>query len=141
MVLETYIFFLKKKASQLFWKKKIASKIRKMDQNGPKQSFLNLLKNLVINFYWICSIMKIYIICCVHTQISYLGKFLLVGYMTQCSQPIKSQDFSTNPISRTNRWNSRLVNEWHSITLACTHTHQYLFRCGNVACAKLHMVS
>ena len=49
-----------------------APKVGKM---GPKYGFLNLLENLVINFYWICSIMKIYIICCVPAQISYLGKF------------------------------------------------------------------
>ena len=32
---------------------------------GQKLGFLNLVKNLVFNFYWISSIMKIYIICCV----------------------------------------------------------------------------
>ena len=42
---------------------------------GQKQGFLNLLKNLVINFYLICSKMKNYIICCVPAQIPYLGKF------------------------------------------------------------------
>ena len=56
-------------------------------ENGPKmgqkQSFLNFLKNLVTNFYWICSIMKIYIICCVPTQIPTIIYF-----------------------SRTNQWNS-----------------------------------
>ena len=31
---------------------------------GQKQGLLNLLKNLGINFYWICSIMKIYLIGC-----------------------------------------------------------------------------
>ena len=36
---------------------------------GPKQGFLNLLKNFVINFYWICCcIMKIYIIYSVFSQ-------------------------------------------------------------------------
>ena len=42
---------------------------------GQKQGFLNLLKNLVINFYCICFMMKIYIICYVPAQISYLGYF------------------------------------------------------------------
>ena len=33
------------------------------------------------------------------------------------------------------------VNEWCAITLACTLTHHYLFRCAIVACAKLYMTS
>ena len=33
-------------------------------ENGPKIGFSEFLKNLVINFYWIYSIMKMYIICC-----------------------------------------------------------------------------
>ena len=37
-------------------------KLGKWIKNGPKQSVFNLLKNLVVKFYWICSIMKIYII-------------------------------------------------------------------------------
>ena len=49
-------------------------------QNGPKlgqkQFLFNLLKNLLINFYWICFIMKSYIICCVSRKIPYLVKFL-----------------------------------------------------------------
>ena len=32
----------------------------------------NLLKDLVIDFYWICSIMKFYVICYVPVQILYL---------------------------------------------------------------------
>ena len=48
-------------------------------EKGPKmvqkQGFFNLLENLVIDFYWIWSIMGIYTICCVPTQIPYLGKF------------------------------------------------------------------
>ena len=51
---------------------------------SQKQDFLSL----VINFYWICSIMKIYIICCVPGQVSYLGKFLFLRYGPKCSQPI-----------------------------------------------------
>ena len=42
---------------------------------SPKQSFSNLLKNLVINFYWICSIMNIYI-CCSCTN-SIFGKIFV----------------------------------------------------------------
>ena len=37
---------------------------KNIPKTGPKQGFSNLLKNLVIHFYWIRSIMKIYIICC-----------------------------------------------------------------------------
>ena len=40
----------------------------------PKKGFLNLKKNLVINFHWICSIMNMFIICCVPAQILYFGK-------------------------------------------------------------------
>ena len=41
----------------------------KWTKNGPKTGFLNLLKCLVINFCWVCSLMKTYIICCVLAQI------------------------------------------------------------------------
>ena len=51
----------------------------KNNGNGPKIDqkqgvFFNLKKNLVINFHWICSIMKIYIISCVPAQILYCEK-------------------------------------------------------------------
>ena len=55
--------------------------------------FLNLKKNLVINFPRICSIMKIYIICCVPIQILYLGKMLFLRDRPKCSQPFKLRDF------------------------------------------------
>ena len=52
--------------------------------NGPKmcqkQGFLNLLENLIINFYWICSIMKINIICCIPAQILYLWKLFFLRH-------------------------------------------------------------
>ena len=76
-------------------------KLGKWTKNGPKKGFLNLLKNLVINIYWICSKLKIYIICCVSTQIPYLGKFLFLRYAPKCSQPIKLQDFLIDHIFRT----------------------------------------
>ena len=76
--------------------------------NGPKmdqkQGFFNLLENLVINFYWIWSIMKIYIICCVPAQIPYLGKFLFQRYGPKCSQLNRLQDFLINHIYRTNTY-------------------------------------
>ena len=74
-------------------------------QNEPKTGFFfNLLENLVISFYWIWSIMTIYIICCVPAQIPYLWKFLFLRYQPKCSQPIRLQDFLINNISRTNQW-------------------------------------
>ena len=49
----------------------------KVGQKWAKNGFFNLLENLGINFYWIWSIMKIYIICSVPAQILYLGKFFV----------------------------------------------------------------
>ena len=45
--------------------------MEKWTKNNGKKGFLNLKKKLVINFHWIFSIMKIYIICCVPAQIPY----------------------------------------------------------------------
>ena len=57
-------------------KKFFPQKLGKWTKNRPKAGFFfNLLKNLVINFYWIRSIMKVYIICSVPAEIPYLGKF------------------------------------------------------------------
>ena len=82
-------------------------------ENGPKmgqkQGFFNLLRNLVIKFYWTICIMKIYIICCVPAQIPHLGKFLCLRYGPKCSQPISVQDFLLNHTSRTNQSNSSIV--------------------------------
>ena len=90
-----------------FWEKffwpKIGKKSPKMGQN---QGFFNLLENLVINLYWIWSLMEIYIIGCVPAQIPYLGKFLFLRYGPKCSHPIRLQDFLINHISKTNQWNS-----------------------------------
>ena len=69
------------------------------EKNISSQKFLTMLKSFVINFYWICWIMKIDIICCVPAQIPYLGKFLRYG--PKCFQPIRLQDFLINHISRT----------------------------------------
>ena len=72
-------------------------------KTGQKQDFLNLLKDVVINFCWICSIMKMYIIWCVPAQIPFLGKFLFLRYGPKCSQPVKLQDFLISLISRTSQ--------------------------------------
>ena len=71
-----------------------------------RQGFLNILKKFVINFYWICSIMKMHIICYVPAKIPYLGKFWFLKYGPKSSQSIRLQDFLINYISRTNKWNS-----------------------------------
>ena len=61
--------------------------------NGSKIGFLNLKKNLVINFHWICSIMNMFIICCVPAQILCLGKILFLRCRPKYSQPIKLHNF------------------------------------------------
>ena len=48
-------------------------KLGKLTKNGLKTGVLNLLKNLVVNFYGICLIMKIYI----NAQIQYLKEHVL----------------------------------------------------------------
>ena len=58
---------------------------------GQEQCFFNLLKDLAINFYWICSIMKIYIICCVASEILYLKIFV---------PEMRAEMFSANQIAR-----------------------------------------
>ena len=61
-----------------------------------KKGYLNLLTDLDINFYWICSIIKTYVICCIPSQTPYLGKFLFQRYGPKCYQPIRLQDFLIN---------------------------------------------
>ena len=86
-------------------KKILPQKLAKWARN---MFFFNLLKNFVINFYLICSIIKIYFICCVPAQIPYFGRFWFLRYGPKCSQPIRLQDFLINHISRRNRWNSQI---------------------------------
>ena len=59
----------------------LLQKFGEMGQNG----FLNSKKNLVVSFHWICSIIKIYIICCVAAQIQYLRKILFLRYRQKCA--------------------------------------------------------
>ena len=98
-------------------------KLGKWTKNGPKTRFFDLLKNLVINFYWICSIMKIYIIFCVPAKIPYFGKFLFFTYGPKCSQPIRLQDFLISHISRINNWKS-----WIFYMLIQIHINQKLIK-------------
>ena len=67
---------------------------------GQKWGFLNLKKSLVNHFHWICSIMKIYIICCVPALILYLRKIFFLSYRPKWLQPIRLQDFLINHFSR-----------------------------------------
>ena len=53
---------------------------QKMGKMGQKQEFLNLLENLVMNFFWIWSIEKFYDVCCILAQILYLGKIWFLRY-------------------------------------------------------------
>ena len=50
MVLETH---MKLQVTELsfFWEKVLPQKSGKLTKSGPKTGFLNLLKNVVINFY------------------------------------------------------------------------------------------
>ena len=52
-----------------------------------------LLENLVINFSWIWSIMKVYIVSYILAQILYLRKIWFLRYGQKCSWPIRLQDF------------------------------------------------
>ena len=52
-------------------------KLGKWTKNGPKTGFFEFIENFVINFYGICSIIKIYIICCVPCTNSLFGKILV----------------------------------------------------------------
>ena len=64
---------------------------------------------MVNNIHWNCSIMKIYIICCVPAQILCLGKILFLRYKPKWSQPVRFQDFLNQHFSRTNQWNSIIL--------------------------------
>ena len=55
--------------------------------------------------------MKIYIICCVPEQISYLGKFLFLRYGPKCSQPIRLQYSLINHINESSFHEIEQINE------------------------------
>ena len=61
-------------------------KIGKWAKNRSKIGFFEFFPRL-------CSVVKIYIICCVSVQIFYLGKMLFLGYIPKCSQSIRLWDF------------------------------------------------
>ena len=101
---------------------------QKVDQ---KQSFLNLFRNLVIDFYWMCSVKKIYI-CCVPTQIPYLGSFC---FWDMEQYIIRQWYILINHISWTNQWNSlafcmliqiHIIFEWTSSKICVQSGHRTL---------------
>ena len=53
-----------------------------MPQKGQNKVFFNLTEILAIGFFWICSIMKIYIIYCVPVQVPYLVPEIWVRMFT-----------------------------------------------------------
>lgn len=68
---------------------------------GQKCFVLNLLKSLVIAFFWICFIIKIYITWRVPTQILCLQNIWFAIYGTKCYQGIRLQKFYFSYIIRT----------------------------------------
>ena len=97
-----------------------APKTGKMGQKWAKnRGFFTILKKFVINFDWICYIMKIFIFCCVPAQIRYLGKFWFLRYGPKCSQPIRLQDFLIKHLSRINQRNSLIfLRAWSEMCVA-----------------------
>ena len=71
-----------------------------------KTLFVPKIGEMDLKFRWICSIMKIYVVCCVPAQILSLRKILFLKYSPKCSHPIRLHDFQINHFSRTNGWNS-----------------------------------
>ena len=77
-------------------------------ENWPKRGFLNLLKNLVINFFnefalsWILKLFPVFL------HISHIWDFFLLRHGPKCSQLIRLQDFLINNISVTN-FSNRLI--------------------------------
>ena len=83
-----------------------------------KQGVFEFIEKLVINFYWICSTMKIYIVCNTANNIKsstnpIFVKFLLLRFGAKCSKPIISKDFFFNHISMTNQWKAWFFAYWY----------------------------
>ena len=57
-------------------------------------------------FFWICSVMKVFSICCVSVQILYLGKIWFVRYRPKCAQPVRLCPFDFSHFYGTNSKNS-----------------------------------
>ena len=59
---------------------------------GAAMHFLNLLIRLAVEFFWIYSIRKVYSICCIPSQIQYLGKIRSHVGLNALSQSVKYFD-------------------------------------------------
>ena len=75
-------------------------------KNLSKIAFFLIYWKIWLKFYWICSMMKMYIICCVPAQIPYLRKVFFPSYRPNCSQPIRLWNFLTSHNFRISQWNS-----------------------------------
>ena len=64
-------------------------------KNVSKYGFLNVLQNLVIIFFRIWSVKKVYVNSSILAQIPYLGKILFLRHGPKCSQPIRLQDIKS----------------------------------------------
>ena len=73
---------------------------QKLEKWAKTRVSLNIKKRFVINFHWTCSIIKIYVICCVPAKIPYLGRILLLRYRPKYSLLIRLMDFQINYFSR-----------------------------------------
>ena len=73
------------------WQLDFLERIFFAQKMGQNQGFLDLLENLVINFFWIWFIKKFYNICCILAQIPYLGKIWFLRYGPKCSWPVRLQ--------------------------------------------------
>ena len=84
MLLETHV----KLGMTAWFFGKACFAIGENDQKKTENKAFLIKKNLVINFHWICSKMKIFVICCVPTQILYLEKscILFLRYRPKYSQ-------------------------------------------------------
>ena len=80
--------------ARFFEKNLVAQKMGQMGQKWAKKlGFLNLLENLVIDFFGIWYIMKDFTIFCILAQIPYFGKICFLRYGPKCFWSIRLQDF------------------------------------------------
>ena len=83
-----------------FWEKNFTHKWGKWTKN---RVILNLLESLIINFFWIWSIKKIYINCCILAKMLPLGNIWFLRYEPKLSWPIRLLNFKIDYISRTKK--------------------------------------
>ena len=101
MVLETHMK-LYVTESDFLEKNFLPPKLGKWIKNGSKK-VLNLLENLVINFYWICCIMKIYIFA-VFRHKSHIWENFVPEFWANVFSQSDCWIFKIYCISKTNRW-------------------------------------